>query len=555
MYNIIIMDRQRSNRQKIRHYMDDFSAEFKIIGDVSTGDQAARYLDTQHVDLIIGDDSLIGKTGLQLFNDYRDLLPGLHMILFTDARMFSQSKETLANGRLDYLYKPVRKADVLESLRHMATLIDGAQQRSLDAKKLRYNYEENQVQFKERFLMNLIYGSIRRNALIYDQLDYFKIRYTDFFAVATFKIDDYRRYQLALDEDEIQFLIFQVYSLISQDMETNQSGIAFISRYDEVTMIFTHIREQMDIIDYCNVLHKLIHDTLEIPGTIGVGQGYAEPKHIHLSYNQAIDAVLEHDYLGKDTVIHTHYVTGKKDLTYAFGPEQEDMIIKYALSGQLLDCLKTTKKVLASIEELGQFNSDFYIAFIRKLLYHLYRDGLAHDYHFEEHITQNMATIKSEDVFDTDNTFAYLQEALTLVTDYVAEQKLDQDQLLLENALKYVQAYYTSRISLTSAAQYLMTTPKHLEDIIYRVYEKSFYDFCIMVRVENAKEMLLNTKLTTTEVANAVGFNNTEYFVAIFKQHTNVTPSEYRHQNNDTSDLPITLNKQATINRINRRYI
>lgn len=535
--------------------MDEFSAEFKIIADVSNVEQAIRYLDTQEIDLIIGDDTVAGKTGLQLFNDYKELLPGLHMILLTDTGMFSQSKESLTNGRLDYLNKPVRKADVLDSLHHMTSLIDVAQQKAIDAKNLHNNYEENLGQFKERFLMNLIFGSIRRNAPIYDQLDYFNIPTADFFAVATFKIDDYKRYQLALEENELQFLIFRVYSLVAEAMATDQAGIAFISRYDEVTMIFTHISEQMDIIDYCNVLHTSIHDTLELQGTIGVGQGYSEPKHIHLSYNQAINAVLEHDYLGKDTVIHTHYVSGKKDLTYAFGPEQEDMIIKHALSGQALDALKALKKVLNSIDELGQFNSDFYVAFIRKILYHLYRNGLAYDYELESHISAHMDVLNPDDDYNAESALTYLQKILTLVTSYVAEHKLDQDQRLLENALKYVQAYYTSRISLTSAAQYLMTTPKHLEEIIYKVYEKSFYDFCIMVRIENAKEMLLNSRINTTGVANAVGFSNTEYFVAIFKQHTSVTPSEYRHQNNDTSDLPITLNKQAAINRIKRRYL
>jgi len=555
MYQIIIMDQQKTNRQKIRHYMEDFNADFKIVADVSTAEQAARYLDRQAIDLIIGDEALSGKTGLQVFNDYKEQQPGLHMILFTDARMYSQSKETLANGRLDYLYKPVRKADVLASLRQMAALIDAAQQKAIRSKQLRFNYEENQIQFKERFLMNLIFGSIRRNALIYDQLDYFNIRYSDYFAVATFKIDDYRKYQLALDEDALQFLIFQVYSLIGGTMESDQVGIAFISRYDEVTMIFTHIREQMDIIDYCHGLHTLIHDNLEIQGTIGIGQGYEDAKNIHLSYNQAIDAVLEHNYLGKDTVIHSHYVTGKKDLAYAFGPEQENRVIKYALSSQLLDSLKTLKKILTAIEALGSFSPEFYGAYIQKLRHHLYRDGLAYGYHFEAHLAATMPPLQPDQIIDADSTFSYLKEVLTLVTDYVAEKKIDHDQLLLENALKYVQAYYTSRISLISAAQYLMTTPKHLEDIIYRVYEKSFYDFCIMVRVENAKEMLISSRLNTSEIANAVGFNNTEYFVAIFKQHTSLTPSEYRHQNKDTSDLPITLNKQATINRINRRYL
>ena len=541
MFNILIMDSVRSNRQKIRHYLDDLKIEFSIVGEVASPEQAERLLISRSVDLIIGDDAAIGKTGLQVFKNHQESLPNLHAILFTNSAMFSESKETMAAGRLDYLTKPIRKNDVINSVRRMALRIDDVKIKETNAHNLRDNYETQLELFKERFLMNLIYGSVRQTSYIYSQLTYFRIPYNKAFTVAIFKIDDYRRYQLALEEDDKQFLIYKVYSLIQQSMMDTQAGIAFISRYDEVTLLYSAMDAQMDIMEHCVKLHAQINESLELQGTVGIGRTYDNPQEIHLSYRQAVDAVLEHNYLGKDTVIHIDFVIGKNDLAYIYGPEQEGMIIKYAINGQLDHCLKSLRKVLSALNAVEGYSQVLYQAFVKKLLAHLYRDGLVYDYNLEAHLKTKMPDDGLGLVADETSTYDYLKTVLTLITDYVKEMKVTQDQLLLEEALKYVQAYYTSRISLTSAAQYLMTTPKHLETIIYSVYEKSFYDFCMMVRVENAKDLLIKTRQSTADVATAVGFTNTEYFIAIFKQVTKITPSEYRHLNKNTSEPPIQL--------------
>ena len=541
MYNVIIMDRNRSNRQKIRHHLDDVKDLFKIIGEAASSDQAENLLRRRDVDLIIGDDAMTPMTGLQLFNQNKETYPKLHMVLMTDYRKYSQSKETLAQGRLDYLYKPVRKNDVVDSLRIMARRLDQSRELSERQERMKLHYENNTWQFQELFFMNLIYGSVRKSPYIYDRLDYFGIPHNEAFAVAVFKIDDYRRYELALEEEDKQFLVFRIYDTIRRNMEDNGWGITFISRFDEVTMLFTTVSETMDILDACQKCHDSIQEDLDIQGTIGIGRLYDSPDMMHLSYNQAVDAVLEHNYLGKGTVIHIDFVTSLNDLAYAYAPELDTMLIKYMLAGHQAQALKTLTKILNALESKDLYNKHFYRAFINNLTAHLYRDGMAYGYDLETALKEHLPESQLDSIQDSTAALSHLTSLINIVADYVTEEKLDQDELLLENALKYIQAYYTSRISLASAAQYLQTTPKHLEEIIYKVYNQNFYDFCMMVRVENAKDLLIRSRQSTAEIALASGFNNTEYFVAIFKKYTNTTPSEYRHQNRNTSDLPLTL--------------
>jgi two-component system response regulator YesN len=56
----------------------------------------------------------------------------------------------------------------------------------------------------------------------------------------------------------------------------------------------------------------------------------------------------------------------------------------------------------------------------------------------------------------------------------------------------------------------------------------SISDYLQQTRIEYAKELLLNTDQSVSEIANASGYSNLSYFSAIFKKITGTSPGEYR---------------------------
>jgi len=53
-------------------------------------------------------------------------------------------------------------------------------------------------------------------------------------------------------------------------------------------------------------------------------------------------------------------------------------------------------------------------------------------------------------------------------------------------------------------------------------------DFLLRSRVAKAWELLASPRVTVSEVAFAVGFNDLSYFTRIFRRYTGVSASEYR---------------------------
>jgi YesN/AraC family two-component response regulator len=56
----------------------------------------------------------------------------------------------------------------------------------------------------------------------------------------------------------------------------------------------------------------------------------------------------------------------------------------------------------------------------------------------------------------------------------------------------------------------------------------NFHRYLSNIRIDEAKKMLALTDKTITEIAQAVGFNNRNIFLRMFKKLEGLNPSEYR---------------------------
>lgn len=67
-----------------------------------------------------------------------------------------------------------------------------------------------------------------------------------------------------------------------------------------------------------------------------------------------------------------------------------------------------------------------------------------------------------------------------------------------------------------------------------RVYKlkkgKNLFDTILNLRIEAAKDYLINTDKRTYEISELVGVEDASYFSKMFKKITGLSPKEYRRQ-------------------------
>jgi AraC-like DNA-binding protein len=52
----------------------------------------------------------------------------------------------------------------------------------------------------------------------------------------------------------------------------------------------------------------------------------------------------------------------------------------------------------------------------------------------------------------------------------------------------------------------------------------------LLLKIEKAKELLINTELKAKEIAYKLGFDSDYYFCRLFKQKTGISPAQFRAQ-------------------------
>ncbi|MFB5760205.1 response regulator [Paenibacillus medicaginis] len=97
-----------------------------------------------------------------------------------------------------------------------------------------------------------------------------------------------------------------------------------------------------------------------------------------------------------------------------------------------------------------------------------------------------------------------------------------------QQARQWIREHLQEDGGLNSLAAYMNMSPKYLSVRFKQVTGESFADYQTRARFERARELLLDPKRKVAEVAELVGFADTNYFSIAFKKHTGLTPTEFR---------------------------
>lgn len=98
----------------------------------------------------------------------------------------------------------------------------------------------------------------------------------------------------------------------------------------------------------------------------------------------------------------------------------------------------------------------------------------------------------------------------------------------LAQVLAFVQENQTARLHLRDVAEKANLSPYYFCKLFRKTMGMTFTDYLTRLRMENAKDLLLNPHTPVGEVAVAAGFGSIPHFNRAFKRYTGLTPTLYR---------------------------
>ena len=99
---------------------------------------------------------------------------------------------------------------------------------------------------------------------------------------------------------------------------------------------------------------------------------------------------------------------------------------------------------------------------------------------------------------------------------------------LFRRFIETLQTHFKRERSVTFYADKLCLTPKHLSNVIKELTGRSAGEWIDSYVVMEAKTMLRMTELTILQISEELNFANQSFFGKYFKQHTGISPVQYR---------------------------
>ncbi|MCM3042159.1 AraC family transcriptional regulator [Paenibacillus motobuensis] len=106
----------------------------------------------------------------------------------------------------------------------------------------------------------------------------------------------------------------------------------------------------------------------------------------------------------------------------------------------------------------------------------------------------------------------------------------DKDLEALAKIKLHVERHYAEQVSLEHLTRIACMSSSKLTSYFKRTYGLTITEYAQIIRMDRAKQMLLDSTKGVGEIAGAVGYKRHASFSEVFKRMTGLTPNEYRRR-------------------------
>ncbi len=119
---------------------------------------------------------------------------------------------------------------------------------------------------------------------------------------------------------------------------------------------------------------------------------------------------------------------------------------------------------------------------------------------------------------------------LSLVSNQLLVQQANAEPPAITQAKRFIQEHQSEDLTLSQVARSANASTFYFCKIFKKATGLHFTKYLARVRIEKAKNLLLNPNLRISEIAYEVGFQSLTHFNRVFKKIVGQSPTEYRKQ-------------------------
>ncbi|WFA17043.1 AraC family transcriptional regulator [Paenibacillus mucilaginosus] len=405
---------------------------------------------------------------------------------------------------------------------------------SLTGRELRDQLSKHAGQLKELYVLKLFTGQASEKDYHYQAEKYGFPRSWKHLTVLTLQIDSLRdtRYR----EEDQDLLLFAINNMVGELLPEPVRFSPIVLESSQVTL-FASDRE--DAQELKNQVHAIaeeirtkVYEYLGLKVSIGVSRPFERIGEAVEAYSESLYALRSRLSLGSDIVVH-YGDTGTGGGLSAAGSHHlrllEDQIV-HALKMNPDRVPELFEEYMASVAD-KEIGFGEYAAVMIQLVAKVY--GLVQE---QGGTVENICGPRaSMEVFLKLYTLEQLKswftnDLLGPVSSHLNRQADSQHTDIAGRMLRMIQEQYDEDLSLDSCAAALNFHPVYLSRVFKKETGVNFSEYLMEYRMKVAKQMLEESNIRISDIADKLRYTNTSAFIRVFRKVVGMTPGKYREQ-------------------------
>ncbi len=530
MYTLMIADDEQLERQALRFIIEKDCPDIAIIAETGDGKSAVTLAAAQKPDIVLMDIRMPELNGLEAARIIRNELPNTAIVMLTAFDEFNYAKEALSLGAVEYLLKPLRPKDLLETLHSVAEQIGQRRRKEQEEADLRKNLAEAMPFIKNSFIHDLVSGKITDLANFQERAAFLGIK-AEAGVILVANIDHFRQITSGASELERQVVKQRVYQQICKMAGPEAVAIPFGG--DEVIILMGYgANPGRELVEsQVRETALTIRDSITALGislTIGIGHYFDNPLNIQKSYLAAVSAEQQKFYMGDNQIIHIDELPHLSAVPFRYPFNYERSLLDKVRCGERQQAKEALSHLLHEIFT-ARASIETVKACVLELLIVLSRAAVEGGANLEQLTLLNFNCINHlTGCSDREGVRRWILEALDQFMDNMLEHRTSMNARLINKACAYITENFHKSISLDEVAQTVHLSPYYFSRIFKAEQGCNFVDFLTKVRIDKAKKLLQDPELTVVRIAGETGYQDASYFCRVFRQEVGATPNQYR---------------------------
>ncbi|MGQ3478128.1 response regulator [Paenibacillus sp. TY11] len=527
MYRLLIVDDEYHIREGLKLMVAESGLSVEVSDVAGDGATALRLYMERRPDMILLDINLPDMSGLDIAKTIREKDQQTPLLFLTGYESMTYIRQAVSLQAVDYLLKPVTSGDFEAALRRAEDRI--AQWRRSEEEAI-HRHRSLEPLYREHLLLDLLQQRRPSAEVIreMDELEFFGETSGPPYTVLCCELEEASQQEAAAATSEPQGSMHRsshVFVELAWEAAAAAGAKAHgaaVSRDRRVVLLAAASCRAAE--RTAQQIRQAVQERLNRSVSIGISRPVERMEQLPEAYEEAVQAAEHRGWVGYSQIIPYESIQATESNSSHL-LEKELLMITEIRAGN-------DAAVHAILQEWSGQLAGLPVKQVKMIVTQLVL--------FVMRIVQSDASVGQTSIQEQDpllelsrlrhgpEMIDYVSRYFVRVGRHVRESREKGIPRKFQRAKEWIREHLQEDGGLNHLAAYMNMSPKYLSARFKQVTGESFADYQTRVRFERARELLLDPNRKVAEVAEIVGFADTNYFSIAFKKHTGLTPTEFR---------------------------